>query len=210
MSMSKKHESFKALYRHLPDNEANAWYVVDLIHKFPLIFKIVKPRKTKLGDFRAGSKHTMSRITVNGNLNPYSFMITTIHEIAHFFTFLENKGRRVKPHGQEWQNCFKKLLNDIPNFEALPHDVRLALINYMRKPKASSCTDTALMRVLNRYDKDDDKVYLEQLKVGSHFQLEQHTYKIIGKARTRYLCNRLPENNQYKVHALARVWPLED
>ena len=39
------------------------------------------------------------RISVNGNLNKYSFLITLIHELAHLLTFTQYKNR-VDPHGR--------------------------------------------------------------------------------------------------------------
>ena len=41
------------------------------------------PRKTKLGDFKV--RHNRFVIDVNNNLNPYSFLITLTHELAHAF-----------------------------------------------------------------------------------------------------------------------------
>ena len=48
-----------------------------------LVVKIKKERKTRHGDYRRlpNGKH---QITINSNLNPYRFLITLVHEIAHF------------------------------------------------------------------------------------------------------------------------------
>ena len=62
--------------------------VIQLMLKHPVHFKISKPRKTKLGDFRIDPGKKLPTITVNGNLNEYSFLVTTIHEFAHLHTFL--------------------------------------------------------------------------------------------------------------------------
>ena len=66
---------------------------------------VTKQRQTKHGDFRFHpSKKPM--ITVNDSLNPYRFLITLLHEIAHFRVSLEF-GNRVKPHGVEWKRAFQ-------------------------------------------------------------------------------------------------------
>lgn len=206
--MSERIHLTKVLQKYLPEEKAIVAYVADLLSVYPLHFKIVKPRKTKLGDFRWNNLDGKSQITVNGDLNPYSFLITTVHEIAHFFTF-ERHGRFVKPHGKEWQRIFAELLQNIPQQEQLPNDIRIALQNYSDKPKASSCTDIKLYRVLSRYDKPEEgHARLEHLTIGTDFELNQHPYKIISKARTRYLCISLQTQKKYKVHALAQVKPL--
>jgi SprT protein len=78
------------------------------IIEFDFKLKITKERSTKLGDYtspRDGLNHT---ITINHNLNQYSFFITLVHEIAHLHTF--NKHRNtVAPHGQEWKQSFQSI-----------------------------------------------------------------------------------------------------
>ena len=83
--MSKKKEKYRmVLSKYLPANFIEI--VVELLVKHPVKFRVAKPRKTKLGDFRA-NRDGLHQITVNGDLNPYSFLITTIHEFAHLVTF---------------------------------------------------------------------------------------------------------------------------
>ena len=50
------------------------------------LFKISRSRSSKLGDYRAPFRGSPHRISVNHDLNPYSFLITTIHEFAHLQT----------------------------------------------------------------------------------------------------------------------------
>ena len=67
--------------------------VTDLLLNYRVVFKIVKPRKTKLGDFRAGIREEKHQITVNGDLNKYSFLITTLHEFAHLITTIYTESK---------------------------------------------------------------------------------------------------------------------
>ena len=109
----KKSQLIQVLDKYLPEGCAPP--VVDLLVENPVHFKIVKPRKTKLGDFRYFNGKMM--ITVNGDLNQYEFLVTTLHEIAHLQTHVKF-GRKVAPHGREWKMSFillKKRLLDIHN-----------------------------------------------------------------------------------------------
>ncbi|MCB0399551.1 MAG: SprT-like domain-containing protein, partial [Winogradskyella sp.] len=75
--------------------------VITLLAKDNLVVKVKQERKTKHGDYRQlpNGKH---QITVNANLNAYRFLITLVHEIAHFEAFTKY-GRFIKPHGKEWK-----------------------------------------------------------------------------------------------------------
>ena len=62
-------------------------YLTELILKSKAKFKIVPGRATKLGDFRIMPGEDKPIITVNGDLNKFSFLITTLHELAHLNTW---------------------------------------------------------------------------------------------------------------------------
>ena len=50
-----------------------------------------------------------------------------------------------------------------------PSEIYECLEKYSLNPKASSCTDTALMKVLKKYDIDSDYVHLEDIPETSIF-----------------------------------------
>ena len=58
-------------------------YVKKIISDDNLVLKVVKERKTKHGDFRK-LKNGSNQITLNYNKNQFRFLITLIHELAHF------------------------------------------------------------------------------------------------------------------------------
>lgn len=178
---------------------------VKLLLQHSVIFKIVKPRKTKLGDFRAGLRGEKHQITVNGDLSPYSFLITTLHEFAHLVTY-ELHGRRAAPHGEEWKHEYRKLLLPVIQSGHLPADIEKVLMNSLIRVKAASCSDQKLQRVLMRYDvKTEPSPTLESLEKNSTFALNGKTF-VKGKLRrTRFLCTDTETNRQYLVNALARV-----
>ena len=57
--------------------------ISELLATDNLVVKVKNERKTRHGDYRElpNGKH---QITVNSNLNSFRFLITLIHEIAHF------------------------------------------------------------------------------------------------------------------------------
>ena len=82
------------LGQYLPSEaveEVYHWLVEKKIH-----LKITRSRRTKLGDYRPPINHPNHRISVNHNLNPYSFLITFIHELAHLMVF-EQFGNKAAP-----------------------------------------------------------------------------------------------------------------
>lgn len=205
---SRKEQYESILINYLPAEYID--YIVKLLIAHPVKFKIVKPRKTKLGDFKAGLKNEKHQITVNGNLNQYSFLITTLHEFAHLIAFVKF-GFRISPHGKEWQQTFIELLTPIVNTGHLPKDIETAVLNSMIRVKASSCTDVQLQRTLMKYDSHEEEVMtLESLDKNSIFALNGKSFSKGNLRRTRYLCKDLDSNREYLVHALAKVTKIED
>jgi hypothetical protein len=205
--VSKKKEKYRmVLSKYLPANFIEI--VVELLVKHPVKFRVAKPRKTKLGDFRA-NRDGLHQITINGDLNPYSFLITTIHEFAHLVTFEEYKGR-VKPHGKEWQLTYSKMIYPVIESGNLPKDVSDVLLNSLINVKASSCTDQNLSRVLIKYDKPvQGLILLEELPSKSIFNLSGKNFTKGNLRRTRYVCVDNSNNKRYLISALAQVKKIE-
>jgi hypothetical protein len=201
--MSSDIEFKQTLSKYIPKEFIE--YVSGMLIDSKVSFKIVAPRSTKLGDFRVHRKGSNKpQITVNGDLNPYSFLITTIHEIAHLKT--HNKyGFKVNPHGAEWKSEFRSLLKPILEQESLPTDLKKVLSNSITNLKASSCTDIKLARELKKYNQANRTVSLEELVENCLFILNKKTYSKGKLRRTRYLCKELNTGKSYLIHALAEV-----
>ena len=185
--------------------EAFVTYVYDLLIVTNVTFRIVKPRKTKLGDFRMSTKQLgVPQITINNNLNPYAFLITTLHEIAHLHTYLRyNVG--VKAHGKEWKFEFQQLLLPLLSAQEIPEELKTCLKNTLKNTKAASYSDIALSRVLRKFDLKKNGVPLEQIELGAHFVVNKKSFKKGKLRRTRYLCTELRTGKAYLIHALAEV-----
>ena len=62
------------------------------LNEYDCQLKIVKARKTKLGDYKfIKGRHF---ITINENLNQYSFLITLTHEIAHLIVQVRERATK--------------------------------------------------------------------------------------------------------------------
>lgn len=205
--MIPKKSKRETLQKFLPDGTVDT--ILNYFSHYKVKFKIVKPRKTKLGDFRALASGGIPEITVNGDLNQYSFLVTTVHEFAHLKTFLEHRFS-VQPHGKEWKENFIELMLPILDLKVLPKDVENALIKSFTNMKASSCTDTNLYRALRNYDDlHPDEILLEQISKNSTFVLQNKSYKKGPLRRTRFLCEELESGKSYLINALATIKPIE-
>ena len=88
----------------------------------------------------------------------------------------------------------------------LPEDIELALKNYLKNAKASSCSDDKLYRVLKRYNKNSNSTTLvEELNIGSVFKLNGKTFVKGKKLRKYYLCQEFDSRREYRVLGLAEI-----
>lgn len=202
--MPKQKVPLNTLCDYLP---ANAFEQVEtLLQKHRVQLTVTKSRATILGDYRPANGIHGHRISVNGNLNKYAFLITLLHELAHLNTFLEYR-QKIAPHGPEWKKQFGNLLDEYIKSNLFPLDIREALEKTLKNPAASSCGDLDLMRVLDRYNpiKPDIK-RIEELETGTRFQIKDGRTFIRGeKRRTRYLCEEVGLGKQYLFPAIYAV-----
>lgn len=177
-----------------------------LLRSEPVELKITRPRKTKFGDYRFPRQGERHRISVNGNLNPYAFLITAIHEMAHLKAFKDH-GRMIKPHGSEWQETFRTLSRPFIEAGIFPSELEKNLVQSLNKGAASSCTDIALFRALKQYDETPEHIVtVEQIVAGGYFKLDNDKVFQKGpKSRKRYRCLNLNNGREYMVHPLAEV-----
>ena len=169
---------------------------------------ITRKRVTKHGDFRALPKGG-HQITVNEMPNPYRFLITTVHEIAHLITY-KDFGVGIKPHGKEWKHTYRKIMLPFLIPEIFPKELLKILQLHFRNPKASSETDTKLTLVLNKFDPENKKNYIFELEDGSVFEIHNGRRFIRGKKRTkRYECREVNGKRLYLFSPHAQVIKIE-
>lgn len=194
--MPKQEAPLHQLKNYLPDGSFDE--VCHYLMYYKVQLTITRERKSVLGDYRNSYQNKNHRISVNGNLNPYSFLITLLHELAHLFTF-ERYGHRVLAHGQEWKNEFSKVLAQFLAKHIFPADIQRTLIKTLQNPAASSCADTALLRVLHQYDKKKDGITLiETLPEGAQFTIKGGRIFIKEeRIRKRFKCKELATGKIY-------------
>lgn len=180
--------------------------IAQWIVKSACSFRITKSRASKFGDYRPPFGTSGHRISVNHDLNPHAFLITTIHEFAHLKTWNEHK-HRVKPHGPEWKKNFQTLM--IPFFEraVFPEDIQHAVQSYIQNPKASSCTDVHLFRTLKSYDHQEENQYtVETIPAKAVFRIKNGRAFVKGeRLRKRYRCVEVKTRRVYLFNPLAEV-----
>ncbi|MBN2616091.1 MAG: SprT-like domain-containing protein [Bacteroidales bacterium] len=196
-------EDSKILSKYLPDSLVEP--AMQLIREKGIHLRISRERRTKLGDYRPPGKLPYHRISVNHNLNPYAFFLTFIHEVAHLITY-EKYGNMKQPHGEEWKNNFRGLMEPFFGKGNFPDDVEKAMKNHMKNIKASGQVDLKLARVLKKYDEVHSEILLEELEIGTVFLVqEKRKFRVLEKRRTRYKCLDLNNNRMYLIHALTPV-----
>ncbi|TKC13307.1 SprT family zinc-dependent metalloprotease [Pedobacter polaris] len=175
------------------------------IDYFQCEFKISKNRTTKLGDYRHPFKDKGHKISVNNDLNQYAFLVTTVHEFAHLLTWNDHKNK-AKPHGIEWKNNFKRMMNPFFEIQVFPPDIHQTIIKYLNNPAASSCTDLTLARALKKYDINLATNRIEELPLNTVFTLKDgRKFKKGERIRKRYRCVCLDNGNIYLFNPLAEV-----
>jgi SprT protein len=140
--MAKKEAPISHLQQFLPPGTFEP--VFNYLQQYHVHLTIARDRKSILGDYRHRTYDRNHRISVNGNLNQYAFLITLLHELAHLLQF-EQYGNKVYAHGQEWKNIFSKLLAQFIEHNIFPEDVKNALVRSLTNPAATSCADETLL-----------------------------------------------------------------
>ena len=203
--MPKKEAHISILQDYLPDGTYEP--VLAYLQQFHVHLTVARERKSILGDYRHRMQGKNHRISVNGNLNKYAFLITLLHELGHLLAF-EKYGHRIAAHGKEWKQVFAQLLAQFIQHNIFPDDIKNALLQSLHDPAASSCADEALLRVLRNYDvKPSHLIFVEAIPAGSFFKTHDGKIFLKGeKIRKRFRC---VEVQTKKVYLFSPVYEAE-
>ena len=176
------------------------------IDYFKCEFKISRNRGSKFGDYRAPFDGKGHRISVNYDLNIYAFLVTTVHEFAHLHTWNEHQ-HKVRPHGAEWKDNFKKMMQPFFEQNIFPPDVKQAITKYLNNPAASSCSDLNLYRSLRKYDAPkEDAVTVEKVPLKALFKLKDgRVFRKEEQLRKRFKCVEVKTLRVYLFSPVAEV-----
>ena len=199
------------LRKYLPEGAVDS--ISSDIVRYKIAFRISRPRATKLGDYRAGMRGLPHRISVNQNLNPYSFLITFVHELAHLIVF-ERFGRKVMPHGIEWKQTYNMLMQPYFENDIFPDDLKKVLIRSVQHAKATDGSDVELTRVLKSYNQqqaDPNEVELTRIADGSYFKIaDGRVFQKLHVQRKRFKCACLASKRLYLFSPIAGVKSVSD
>jgi SprT protein len=206
--MPKKEAHISQLQDYLPTGTYEA--VLDYLQYYRVHLTVARERKSVLGDYRHRTHGQNHRISVNGNLNRYAFLITLLHELAHLLTF-EKFGNRVMAHGKEWKQLFGQLLASFISQNVFPPDIKASLLQSLHDPAASSCSDEDLLRTLRKYDEEPNHlVFVETIPPGAFFKT--HDGKIFKKGekiRKRFQCEEVKTKRLYLFSPVYEVEQVE-
>lgn len=171
----------------------------------PFNLKITRSRHTKAGDFFCARNQEVPRITLNQDLNPYLFLVTYLHEVAHLHVF-RKQGNKTLPHGKEWKESFRQIMAPVLSGDFFPEPVLVLLLRHMENPKASSFADVELTKAFRLYDPMYQEIItVSDLPEGSTFVLRGKHFKRGQRKRTRFLCHEMNTKRKYLVPSEAVV-----
>ena len=203
--MPKKEAPLTHLNTFLPPGTYQA--VEEYLRCYKIHLTVTQHRKSILGDYRHRTHFTNHRISVNGSLNKYSFLITLLHEIAHLLTF-EKYGNKVSAHGSEWKIIYASLLKQFIDNKIFPADIQKELLSSLKNPAASSCAEDDLIRVLRKYDTNKNGYRLiEEVPHNAFFKIDDgKLFKKGEKQRKRFKCEEVKTG---KVYLFSPVYEVE-
>jgi len=202
--MPKKQVPIGQLNDYLPPGTYEA--VLAYLSQYKVHLTVARDRKSVLGDYRHRTSQDNHRISVNGNLNSWSFLITLLHELAHLLAF-EHFGNDIMAHGKEWKRVYGGLLDQFLQKKIFPSDIELELLRSLQNPGASSCAEDGLLRVLRRYDKQSHHRLVEELAINTLFRTSDgRVFQKGEKLRKRFKCAEVKTG---KVYLFSPVYEVE-
>jgi hypothetical protein len=204
--MSKREAPLEHLENYLPSGASSKVY--EYLHTYNVHLTVTRTRKSVLGDYRHATGEDHHRISVNGSLNKYAFLITLIHELGHLITF-QHYGNRVLSHGKEWKLAYRQTLEDFIGLKLFPQDILDSLQKSLHDLPASSCSDVNLTRVLKKYDADKTMILVEDVPEGALFKTaDERLFKKGRQIRKRIECREEKTGKMYLFSPVYEVKPV--
>lgn len=208
--MAKVEHPLEALRQFLPDGSFDP--VVQLIHHYKIHLTVTKARKSVLGDYRHPFMGANHKISVNGNLNQYEFLITLLHELAHLLCYEQYKNR-VEAHGQEWKGIYGNLLAQFIQMDLFPTDIKNCLLKTLKNPAATANGETKLLLVLRKHNavQKEGVQLVAHLQEGTLFEaMKGKVFKRGKKRRIRIECIEVATGHVYSFSALTEVKVIQE
>jgi SprT protein len=208
--MAKEKITYDSFAAYMPEGAfamIKPWF-----EKYVIKLTITKARKSILGNYlHPHTGHPHHAITINGNQNKYSFLVTLVHELAHLEAFVRYKNN-IAPHGREWQAIYRDLMNGYLGKNIFPEPLERVLTQSLQKVKAGSCSDPVLHKALSAYDEEliEGLKFLDELPLNSYFVTKEgRVFQSLEKRRTRFLCKDIASARNYYISGVLKVKPIE-
>ncbi|MFT3700819.1 MAG: SprT-like domain-containing protein [Agriterribacter sp.] len=204
---NKKEAPLNTLQSFLPEGSYDA--VMQYLLQYKVHLTLTKERKSLLGDYRFAVDGKNHRISINANLNKFSFLITLLHELAHLVAFIRY-GNKIAHHGKEWKSTYGEILRQFLLLNIFPPDIAAEIKATMHNPAAGSCAEDSLLRVLRRYDKNGDgKKLVEEIAEKSAFRTDDGRVFLRGELmRKRIRCIEVKTGKIYLFSPVHEVMPV--
>ena len=194
--MPKKDSPLVALNSFVPNGCFDE--VAQYLQHYKVHLTITRERQSILGNYRNKVFDKNHRISVNGNLNKYAFLITLLHELAHLLAN-EKYGHTIQPHGRQWKDEYGKILNEFIPKKVFPAEVEKLLLQSLSNPAATTCAEPNLIRALKKYDvKKEGYFFVEELPEECLFKVNNGAiFKKGARIRKRFKCVEISTNKIY-------------
>ncbi len=201
----------EAISYHVSGNAVD--HVIRLVKKYGIQLRITRQRVTKLGDFRPSQNGHPHRVSVNGNLNKYEFLLVFLHEVAHLRVY-QACGKSAKPHGKEWKQAYGELIREFIDHGCFQAHLAEVLLKYSYHVKSAGVASIEAAKILRCFDDHQGSAsswkFLEELSMHGSFQTGNgRLFRKTEKLRTRYKCRCLTTNRVYLIHKEAKVFPVQ-
>lgn len=203
----KKEAPLTTLDAYLPPGTYSS--VMQYLQHYKVHLTITRERRSVLGDYRFAVHGKNHRISVNGNLNSFAFLITLLHELAHLIAF-EKYGNRIVSHGREWKYVYGEILRQFLLLNVFPEDIASEIQTTMANPAAGSCAEDGLLRVLRKYDqKRDEKKLVEEIELNGSFSTDDgRVFRRGDQLRKRIRCLEVKTGKTYLFSPVYEVTPV--
>lgn len=162
-----------------------------------LSFSLVSPRTTKFADYRYYYSTGKSKISMNNNMTSIYSWIIFLHEYAHYL--VKKKYTNYMPHGIEWKNAFRTLLQEeiLQGKDFSDEDIKLLKVFWRKptfKPKYEVVSDSPI------------GITVDQLDYQTLFTIRgKGPFIKVKKRRTKFLCTNKSDGRDYLVSEFASV-----
>jgi hypothetical protein len=128
-----------------------------------------------------------------------------LHELAHLVV-MKQHGRKAKPHGEEWKNAYRNLVQPFFNEQVFPPLLAAELYRYFVKTPATFHRDTKLINILASMEGGMQVITVNEVPLNGTFTLMSGRQFIkMEKLRTRYKCFCPATKKYYLVPKSAQV-----